>query len=117
MAGEFTTNRMVVAIGEPQRTARLHLALVDGHNAAPDDLGYIGAGVDAEGQHGNANLVSGAGKDNEVHNQQLNHNRRAADHSGVDLADDIQNTQNRVMLSGTLLIVAGTNHGPPGRPE
>ena len=50
MAWGRTIRRMVWTLGHPERLGGLGLALVDRDDAGPDDLGHVGALVEAEAQ-------------------------------------------------------------------
>ena len=56
-----------------------------GLDTASDNLGDIGAGVDAEGQTGDQNLVLAGSHDDVPHDEQLDHGRRPADHINIDI--------------------------------
>ena len=83
-------------IVQPQGPARLHLPRVHAHQAAPDDLRDIGAGVDAQGQGAHHGKVPAAGEDDKAHDEQLDHHGGAPDDGDVDLADQVQHRQNGV---------------------
>ena len=88
-----------------QAAAGFHLTGIDRHDAASDDLCRVGAGVDAEGEDRDADKVAAGLKDNEAHDQQLNHHRSSADHRRVDLADLVGNAQKNAVVRAFLLVV------------
>ena len=92
-------------IAKAQRAARLHLAGINGHDTAAEDLGHIGTGVDAEGKGADHQAVAAGGKDHEVPDQQLYHHRRAADDGQVDLAHSVGNGQEEAAHAGHLRAV------------
>ena len=94
---------------QAQAAAGLHLAGVHGHQAAADDLGHIGTGVDAQRQCTHHGKVAAVGKDDHAHDEQLHHHGGAADDSGVDLTDHIEEAQHRVFVPGALLVVGHTH--------
>ena len=95
---------------QAQGTARLRLAGVQGHEAAPDDLRDVGPRVDAQGQGAHHGEVAAVGEDDHAHDEQLDHHRRAADDGDVDLAEEVQDRQHRVVMAGPLLVVGGADH-------
>ena len=103
---------------QAQRPACLVLTRVYGHDAAANDLGDIGAGVDAEGQHGNGRAVACGGENDEEHDEDLDHGRRAANHGQVDPAQKVGNVQKYAPRAGAhrlaRLIMGGTDDGDNG---
>lgn len=77
-------------IGEAKAAPRLVLPLVDRHDAAAEDLGDVGARVDAERQDRYQQLRHiDRAEDNKVDDQQLNHGRGAADDRQIHAADRV----------------------------
>ncbi len=58
---------------QAQAAAGLHLARVHSHQAAPDDLGDVSAGVDAQRQRADHRKVAAVVEDDHAHDQQLHH--------------------------------------------
>ena len=100
-----------VKVSQAQGPARLGLSDVQGHEAAPDDLGHIGPRVDAQGQGADHGLVPAAGEDDQAHDQQLYHHGGAPDDGYIDLAHEIDEPQEGIPVSRALLVVGGTDHG------
>ena len=76
---------------------------------AADDLGDIGARVDAQRQRADHREVAAVGKDDHAHDEQLHHHRRAADDGGVHLTHRVEEAQHRVHAAGALLVVGHTH--------
>ena len=78
---------------EAEAAAGFHLSAVDAHDAAADDLGDVGAGVDTEGDAGDHNTVAAGDHDDEVHDHELDDHRGAADDGQINTADGVGKLQ------------------------
>ena len=96
---------------QTQRAPRLRLAGVQGHQAAPDDLSDISAGVDAQGDGADDGEVPAAGEDDAAHDEHLDDHRRAADDGGVDGPDGVEQEQDGVVAAGPLLVMGRADDG------
>ena len=100
-----------VDVAEAKAPPGFGLTRVKGHETAPDDLGDVSAGIDAQRQRAHHGVVPGEGEDNEAHDQQLHHHGRAADDGDVYLADAVEQAENGVLVPCPLLVVGGPDHG------
>ena len=98
-------------IGKSQAPACFGLSSVNGHDAAADDLGNVGAGVASEGKRCHQKRVGGTCHDDEVHDEELYHHGRSADDGHVQNAYLIEETQNSgVLVLLQHLIIGGSYH-------
>ena len=86
------------------------MAGVHRHQAAPDDLGHIGPGVDAQAEDAHRGVVP-ALKHHEGPDQQLEHHGGAPDNGDVNLKNGVDHAQGRIFPAGALLVVGGAHHG------
>ena len=84
--------------------------MVHAHQAAADDLSRIGAGVDTQRQRTDHHKIPAGSEDNQAHDHQLHHHRRTADHGHIDLQQAVDEPENGVFVSGTLLVMCRTDH-------
>ena len=92
-----------IDVAETQAAACLRLTGIQGHEAAPDDLGHVGAGVDAQGQGADHGVAAAGAENDEAHNQQLHHHGSAPDDGDIDLGDEIQRSQKGIAEQNLLV--------------
>ena len=81
------------------------------HETSADDLSYIGSGIDAQGQYTDTGIIPAGTENDKAHNEQLHQHGSAPNDGDIDFANKINNTQDGIIFSGTLLVMCGTDYG------